>query len=96
MGLHYRLSVILDRWQEARRKHNYKDAVNLTLDYIALATGLDIEAVGQAKPSEVLISFHILAALNRASDALPFMLVEQSKTDHLGYRLIMVGLLITY
>ena len=82
LGLHYRLSVILDRWQEARRKHNYGDAVSLTFDYIALATGLDIEAVGQAKPSEVLINFHIFAALNRVSDALPFMLVEKSKAEY--------------
>jgi len=81
LGLHYRLSVILDRWQEARRKHDYKDAVSLTLSYVALATGLDIEAV-QAKPSEVLINFHILAALNRVSDALPFMLVEKSKAEY--------------
>lgn len=82
LGLHYRLSVLSDQWQEARRKHDYSRAVDLTFSYVALVTGLDIEAVEQAKPFEVLIGFTILVALNEAGDALPFMLVEKSKTEY--------------
>jgi len=82
LGLHYRLSVLSDQWQEARRGRDHKRSSELTLGYVALATGLDIEIVKQAKPSEVLIAFIVLTALNQTSDALPFMLVEQSKTEY--------------
>jgi len=82
LGLHYRLSMLSDQWQEARRKHDYTQAVGLTFSYVALATDLDIETIKQASPSEILIGFIILLALNRAGDALPFMLVEQSKTEY--------------
>jgi hypothetical protein len=82
LGLHYRLSVILDQWQEARRNHYHKRAVELTISYVALATGSDIETISKAKPSEVLVAHAVLAALNRASDSLPFMLVERSKTEY--------------
>lgn len=82
LGLHYRLSVVLDQWQEARRNHHYKQAAALTTSYIALATGLDADTVERASIPEILFSFSILVALNRAMDALPFMLVEKSKVEY--------------
>jgi hypothetical protein len=85
LGLHYRLSVILDQWQEARKGKDYQTSVESTLRYVALATGLDIEAVRQAKPFEVLFNFAILVALNKVEDSLPFMLVEETKKEKYKY-----------
>lgn len=82
LGLHYRLSVTLDQWQEARRNLNYGLSVDLTFSYIALATGLDTEEVKQAKPSEILIGFVVLTALNRPSGDLPFMREKRDKVDY--------------
>ena len=70
LGLHYRLSVILDQWQEARRSGDYKNSVALTLNYIALATDRDIEC---ASLSEIMVSFFTLRNLNTPQDDLPFM-----------------------
>jgi hypothetical protein len=84
LGLHYRLSVVLDQWQEARRNHHHKQASELTIGYIALATGLDTDTVRQASVSEILFAYTVLVSLNRAMDALPFMLIEKSKAEY-GY-----------
>jgi hypothetical protein len=82
LGLHYRLSVVLDQWQEARRGKDYRTSARKTIDYVVLATGLNADAIEQAKVSEILIAFTILVAFNKTMDTLPFMLVEKSKTEH--------------
>jgi hypothetical protein len=82
LGLHYRLSVVLDQWQEARRSKDYSMSIKLTIDYVALATGLDIELVKQARPFDILATLYILIALNKTEDALPFMLIEKSKQKY--------------
>lgn len=83
LGLHYRLSVILDQWQEANRGKNYRTSVEKTIDYVALATGLDTEAIKkQASVFEIMLGFTMLVALNKPSDVLPFMLVKRSKEEY--------------
>lgn len=83
LGLHYRLSVILDQWQEASKGKNYRMSVEKTIDYVALATGLDTDAISQqASVFEIMLGFTMLVALNRPSDVLPFMLVKRSKEEY--------------
>lgn len=82
LGLHYRLSVILDQWQEARKGRDYQQSVDLTFSYIALATGLVTEEVRQAKPAEILIGFVMLTALNKPSGDLPFMQEKQDRAEY--------------
>lgn len=77
LGSHYRLSIILDEWQEARRKKEHHKASELTLAYVALATGLDIKAIETSGISEVMFAFTMLMRLNQAQDDLPFMQIKR-------------------
>lgn len=82
LGLHYRLSMISDQWQEARRTHGHREMVELTYTYITLATGLDIEIIKQASVVEVLFSYTLLISLNRPRGDLPFMRSKPRKDEY--------------
>jgi len=82
LGLHYRLSEIMDRWQDARNASDQVKAAELTFSYVALATGLEDKEVRQASLIEVLASFLLLVNLNRASGVLPFMSTDHPKEEH--------------
>jgi len=82
LGLHYRLSIVLDRWQEARNSRDYENIVALTFAYIALATDQDIEYVEQASLTEIMLAFVSLTALNLAQDDLPFMRMKGRKEEY--------------
>jgi len=83
LGLHFRLSVIQDQWREAKEGRDYKRMVALTFEYIASATGLDIEWE-EVRLLEVMAAFIALQALNRPMDDLPFMQMRAREGEY-GY-----------